>query len=282
MKAICAVCLLIVPFLQQAYGWGQEGHSIIAEIAQHRLNDKTLRTVQKLIGQNVSLASVASWADDYRSGHPDTGGWHFVNIPDDRATYDPAVDCVKGNCVVDAIARFVKVLADCANSMEERQQALKFVVHFVGDIHQPLHSSDRWDGYTGRDYEGNNLPGKDDLGGNTIKVTFFGTDTNLHAVWDTGLIMHTVYNWGAYVGRLETGWLAQRDVTDLSGGTPIDWAVEAHKFGHEIAYKYPDDGILGLEYLHKSQPVVDRQLALAGVRLARLLNETLQPTRSCP
>jgi S1/P1 Nuclease/Phage integrase family len=101
------------------------------------------------------------------------------------------------SCAVEAIARFKGVLADCSKSREDRIEALKFVVHFVGDIHQPLHATNRTDSYTG----------KDDQGGNLVNVTFFGADTNLHAVWDTGLIMHTVYDWGAYVVRLEEHWL---------------------------------------------------------------------------
>jgi hypothetical protein len=265
MRAICCAALIAISSSSYAYAWGQEGHSIVAEIAQHRLNDNSLAKIELLLGENVSLASTASWADAYRDTHPDTAAWHFVNISDDRATYDPAVDCAKDDCLIYAIKRFTDVLANCAKTAGERAQALKFVVHFVGDIHQPLHATDRIDPYTL----------KPDKGGNLIKVTFFGTDTNLHAVWDTGLIMHTVYDWGTYVDRLEANWLAGRDLTDLSGGLPIDWAEEAHQFAHSVAYDYPDDGILALEYLHKSQPVVDRQLALAGVRLARLLNETL-------
>jgi hypothetical protein len=237
-----------------AYGWGQEGHSIVAELAQHRLTDASVSALQKLLGRNVSLASIASWADDYRAEHPETGGWHFVNIPDDRATYDPAVDCAKQNCAVDAITHFTAVLGDCAKTAEEQTEALKFIVHFVGDIHQPLHSTDRADPYTR----------KDDQGGNLVKVTFFGADTNLHAVWDTGLIMHTVYDWGAYVVRVESGWLRGRDL-----------------FAHSTAYDYPDDAILGLQYLNKSVPIVDRQLSLAGVRLAQLLNQTFQSTAAC-
>ena len=84
------------------------------------------------------------------------------------------------------------------------------------------------------------------------------------------------------MGRLENGWLRDRDVSGLDGGTPIDWAIEAHQFAHDVAYDIPDDGILGLRYYERSLPVVDRQLALAGIRLARLLKETLQPTGSCP
>ena len=263
----------------QVLAWGQEGHSIVAEIAQRRLDESSLAKIRALLAAEapavdhpaVALSSIASWADDYRATHSDTASWHFVDIPDDRSTYDPDVDCKSGACVVDAIARFKSVLADCSKPAADRLQALKFVVHFVGDIHQPLHATDRWDAYTG----------KDDQGGNLVPVTFFGQATNLHAVWDTGLIMHTVYDWGAYVVRLETNWFQGRDLSGLAGGSPADWAADSHRLAHEVAYDIPDDGVIGVKYLAKAQPVVDRQLALAGIRLARVLEEALAPTPSC-
>jgi len=162
------------------------------------------------------------------------------------------------------------VLGDCSKPLSERSEALRFLIHFVGDIHQPLHDETRY----GAD-------GKDDRGGNDVSVTFFGQKNNLHAVWDTGIIMHTVYNWGAYVVRLQTGWLNGRDLSGLDGGNPIDWAQEAHGFVRD-AYDVPSDGALDQAYYNKAIPVVDRQLALAGVRLAHLLQDTLRSTSACP
>ncbi|WP_024512447.1 S1/P1 nuclease [Bradyrhizobium sp. ARR65] len=279
MKTIGLACLIALTLPAQALAWGEEGHSIVAEIAQRRLDAASLAKIQVLLAAETpsvdhpaaSLSSIASWADDYRASHPDTAAWHFVNIPDDRSTYDPDADCRNGACVVDAIARFRTVLADCSKPAADRLEALKFLVHFVGDVHQPLHATDRWDAYTG----------KDDQGGNLIPVMFFGQSTNLHAVWDTGLIMRTVYDWGAYVVRLETTWFPGRDLTGLSGGSPADWAADSHRLAHEVAYDIPDDGAIGARYFTKAQPVVDRQLALAGIRLARLLQEALAPTPSC-
>jgi hypothetical protein len=278
MRAVRLAWLIVVASVSQAWSWGQEGHAIVAEIAQRRLDPATLGKIDALLAlevpsldhPRVALASIAGWADDYRADHKDTGGWHFVNIPDDRSTYDPDADCKGGNCVIEAIARFRAILADCSKPAPERLQALKFIVHFVGDIHQPLHASDRWDAYTG----------KDDQGGNLVPVTFFGQSTNLHVLWDTGLIMHTVYNWGAYVARLETSWFPGRDLTGLRGGSPIDWAVDAHRLAHDISYDFPDDGVLGVKYFSKASPIVERQLALAGIRLAQVLTDTLS-TAAC-
>ena len=271
MRVIWSACLMTIIALTPAYGWSQEGHSIIAEIAQHRLDDGTVAKIQKLLGRNVSLASIASWADDVRDAMPSTARWHFIRIPYDHDTYDPTADCKEGNCVVDVIARFKSVLSECSNDQNKRAEALKFIVHFVGDIHQPLHTADRTDPYTG----------DNDRGGDLIMVTFFGESTNLHSVWDSGLISRIVHDWGAYVVRLEENWLPTHDLTNVLGGSSADWATEAHSFARDVAYDYPDDNIIGPQYLKKSTPVIDRQIALAGVRLAQFLKEIFQSTSAC-
>jgi hypothetical protein len=269
MRALFVACCLALLVPQQAAAWGQEGHSIVAEIAQRRLDSGILSKIKSLLGGEIALASLASFADDYRSQRDESRNWHFVNIPLERSTYEPDPDCKKdpkfGDCIINAIERARQVLAACANKKEDRVEALKILVHFIGDIHQPLHTADR----------------AGDHGGNDVMVTFFGQSTKLHALWDTGLIMHTVYAWGSYVTRLDEQWFPGRDLTGLDGGKPVDWALEAHRFAQTVVYDFPDDRILETNYYDKSLPVLDRQLAVAGLRLARFLTETLQPTQ-CP
>jgi hypothetical protein len=263
---------------EQAFAWGQEGHSIVAELAEHRLDQPTLEKIRLLLKTDipgaaqdtrVSLGSIASWADDYRAEHDETRNWHFVNIPLERGTYDPQADCKAdpkfGDCIISAIERNRVILVDCSKTPAERTQALKFLVHFIGDIHQPLHDTDH-----------------NDHGGNDVVVTFFGKSVKLHAIWDSDIIMHTVYAWGAYVTRLETTWFPGRDVTSLEGGSPADWALESHQFAREVAYEIPDGSVLEMNYYSKALPVVDRQLAVAGLRLARFLKDTLKSTTACP
>ncbi|WP_316189933.1 S1/P1 nuclease [Bradyrhizobium sp. SZCCHNS1054] len=271
MKRFIAILSLLFLPLSDAWAWGQEGHSIVAEVAQHRISAATLDKIGKLLaaesGSNaVSLASIASWADDYKfePAGKDTSGWHFVNIPDDQPSYNQARDCSKP-CLVSAIEKTKQTLANCSATPDSRRLALKMLVHLVGDIHQPLHTTDRTDVYTS----------KDDRGGNDVPVTFFGKTSNLHEVWDTGIIMRTVYAWGSYVTRLETSWFPGRDLSSLTGGSTADWANEAHQLAHDVAYDAPDDGILGVKYFTKASPVVDRQLAVAGVRLARILDQAM-------
>ena len=263
----------------QALAWGQEGHSIVAEVAQQRLSEPAARLLQRLL-QGRSLASVASWADDERDTHPATAGWHFVNIPLDVETYDAARDCKpdarNGDCIIAALGRVQQQLR-CGTG-EAQIEALKFAVHLVGDIHQPLHTVAEMEG------------------GNKINVDVFmrGLATcptcavshmavNFHFAWDQTLIEKTVWNWGAYVDRLEHGWLKDAPLAKgenpATNHTPVDertfitWAEQAHKLAPTIWYLRPADDVLDDRYLRDVLPIIDQQLGVAGLRLARFLNE---------
>jgi hypothetical protein len=261
--AVLLVAVFALAPVQEAAAWGASGHSIVAEIAQRRLHPRALRQVKKLLGGEKSLASIASWADDITLLRPNTANWHFVNIPYDADDYLPARDCpetAKGDCAINAIARSRAVLADARAPAQQRAEALKFLVHFVGDVHQPLHCTDR-----------------NDAGGNKVAVAFFGSAMSLHAVWDYGIIDKHTFDWGQYVDELERNWIAGKDLARLQRGSPVDWALEAHKLAVEVVYVLPEDLKLGEDYYRRALPVVDRQLALAGVRLAALLNQILVP-----
>jgi hypothetical protein len=256
---LLAILFALVP-LNEALSWGANGHSIVAEIAQRRLHPVAARNIKGLLGGEVSLASVASWPDSLTHLRPNTVNWHFVNIPYDAASYDAKRDCKetpKGDCVINAILRSRAMLADRSAPKQKRAEALKFLVHFVGDIHQPLHAADR-----------------NDAGGNQVAVTFFDRPMSLHAVWDIGIIEKRTYDWGEYVRQLEQSWFPGKDIKALQRGEPAGWAWEAHMAAVDIAYVLPEDLTLGDIYYQRSLPIVDRQLALAGIRLARLLNET--------
>jgi hypothetical protein len=253
----------------KALPWGSEGHAIVAEIAQRQLTPEAARKVREILGGNVSLASVASWADDVRLLRAVTANWHFVDIPLDSSDYVPGRDCrdtPKGDCVIMAIERNKAKLADPAASSADRREALMFLVHFVGDVHQPLHTV------------------KDFVGGNLLKVTFFTEPTkrkrektNLHVVWDTHLIKSRFFDWGSYVTILVDTWLPGKNLDQLAQGTPTEWALAAHQIAIDIAFQNVEqDEELAQEYLDAARPSVDQQLALAGLRLGRILNETLK------
>ena len=279
MRAIWLAGLLAAMTFAPARAWGPEGHSIVAEIAQQRLTPPAAAAVENLLGRGRSLASVASWADDVREEEPGTAQWHFVDIPVDADTYDPATECKAsdgGDCIVAELNRLRTDLR-CASGDAARLRALKFAVHFLGDIHQPLHTVD------------------DKRGGNDIPVAVYlhglacsqackiPQPSNFHAVWDVDLIHAAVWDWGSYVDRLERGWLKSPDAQadGIDGGTPAEWAVETHKIAQTVWRLLPDNHVIDDDYFHKVLPKLDRQLGVAGLRLARFLNDAYG-SNACP
>jgi hypothetical protein len=260
------------------HAWGEEGHSIVAEIAQRRLGPEAGAAVVRLLGPGVSLASVASWADDVRGARPATARWHFVDMPRERNVYSEAEDCASeagGDCAVKELGRLKHDLR-CAPSDDARREALKFAVHFVGDIHQPLHAAKE-------DTGGNAFPVKGTLHAPTCSKN--GCDVaaqyaNLHQVWDTGLIRWTVFDWGAYVERLENGWLKTEAFQgSVVSEQPADWAMQTHAVSRMVWQDIlPPDGTLTDAYYGTVLPVLDQQLALGGVRLARFLDDAFGST----
>jgi hypothetical protein len=259
--AAVAAFLLFLP-QPQAWAWGSEGHRIIADIAWDHLNPAALRSLRPFLGDN-DLASISTWADDVRNDRPETGPWHYVDIPPDSDGYDPKY-CPDDNCAVARINQFARILGDPGQPFAARSEALKFLVHLVGDLSQPFHAM------------------ADARGGNGIPVTVFGSaqcgeyPCNLHSVWDTELILHTGIREHRYVRDLE-----QRIAADhLRAGSadPVAWANDSLQLARQ-AWVQPQTNIDQAYYL-RERPVVDRQLALAGLRLARLLNEELGGAKS--
>lgn len=162
------------------------------------------------------MASIASWADDYRELHKETTGWHFVNIPLAATNFDDTRDCTEdsntreGDCIIHAIVRSLATLSDTSRK-DDRVAALKFLVHFIGDLHQPLHAVGELRGYNQMPVCYFSGPAKNDC-----------IPTNLHAVWDAGLIHSLYYDWGDYVDYLESSWMPQQDVQAAVAGNPTD------------------------------------------------------------
>ncbi len=245
---------------EQAAAWGASGHSIVAEIAQRRLTPDALREMKALLGGEISLASIASWADSVEVVRPETINWHFVNIPFEARSYEPDRDCKqtsRGDCVVNAIGRFTMTLADRTAPNAKRAEALTFLVHLVADVHQPMHCINR-----------------NDAGGSMTQVEFFDTPMSLHAVWDFAILDKHTYDWGQIVREVESDELPRLDARVLPG-QPEDWALESHEAAVKYGYALPPDLKLADAYYRQSLPVVSHRLALAAARLALLLNEAL-------
>jgi hypothetical protein len=248
----------------RAHAWGRDGHQVVAIIAEHHLTPAARAQVLELLHADgaTHLAEVASWADDYRNQHRETGPWHFVDIELGDQRYDQARDCPKGECVVAKLSEFAKVLADPAASQADRIMALKFVVHFAGDLHQPLHCADHHD-----------------KGGNTVQVLYRGNTVNLHHVWDTELVEAAGGNDPAKLAADLDAGLPPPVSDELAHRAPADWASEAHATAVKVAYgalpNNPAEDLAGA-YTDAAVPVVKVHLEEAGFRLARVLNEALR------
>lgn len=236
----------------QARGWGADGHRIIAELAERQLQPRTAAEVRRLLSlePGATLGSVASWADQVRTEAD--ARWHYVNMPPEvHCHYVAERDCPNGECVVGAIERQLAILKSKAPD-DERLRALKYLVHFMGDVHQPLHA-----GHAA------------DQGGNTFQLQAFGHGTNLHALWDTGLLTNFPHG----VGALEQ--VVANRTTSGAFGNPTQWAEQSCRIVQQ-AWFYPRTHVLDEEYVTRAKPIVERQLRLAAVRLAVLLDRVLE------
>jgi hypothetical protein len=263
---LISTLLLLAITERQLMAWGVQGHSIVAHIAELHLTDKAKAGIQQLLGPGgkISDAAVADWPDTIRDQRPETKPWHFVDIPYGAISYDPLRDCRGGQCVVEQTEHFARVLGDANATMVARAEALRFLVHFVGDLHQPLHCAER----------------NGDRGGNRCKVAFLGQEGgNLHQIWDSSLVNQ--YQGGpdflGYAERLSTRITPDQEKA-WTRGSLVDWAWEAHLAALQHAYtgvpiqKTPVN--IGVGYVTGNQRVVEEQLMKAGIRLAFLLNNT--------
>jgi hypothetical protein len=254
-----------------AFAWWEKGHRLVGQIAWDHLTPMARRNVKALLGTE-SLGDVAAWADVYRPLVTQTGGWHYTDIPGDKTTYDRDRDCptqpgVKAgsygdkvrDCATDRILFFESRIADPKLDPSERAESLKFLVHFIGDIHQPFHASGV------------------EKGGNGIQVKAFGQEScgsnpnskcNLHAIWDGYLIDHRNLTNSQYLSRLEAD--IRRERLTAGSTDPVAWTEQSKELSD--AAMVPSGTDIDEAYFQKNIPVIDRQMELGGLRLAADLN----------
>ena len=245
--ALAALGLLCSP---DAHAWGAAGHRVIATLAEKELTPAVRKEVNRLLAlePGQTLVSVSTWADEHRT--EPSRPWHYVNFPRASCTYKAQRDCADGRCVVAAIQTQIEILASRAPD-EERLVALKYLVHFAGDIHQPLHA-----GFL------------DDKGGNTYQLQAFKHGSNLHALWDTGLIESLGEDTRKMAARL-----ARKGKGKVKPWTAKQAALESCRIVAQSGF-YPAR-VVGDDYITQYIPVMEDRLALAGARLADLLNRVL-------
>jgi nuclease S1 len=250
---------LVLGAPHRALAWGKIGHRAASVLAERHLSPAAAAVVRQLLEPGETLADASLWADEHRREVAGSGAWHYVDVPITEARYAPRF-CPDSGCVVSKIAVMQQILASKSASQPERREALRFLVHLVQDLHQPLH-----------------VGGRGDRGGNDLQVRFFDHGSNLHRVWDDGLIEHHSTDEAAWVADLEQ--LASPEQRRRwCAGTLEDYATESLQAAQR-AYTRTDGpsllesgAELGRAYFERELPVVRRRLAQAGVRLSCILN----------
>jgi hypothetical protein len=269
-----------------ALAWGEEGHRMVGAIADQHLAAEAGRQVLELLkydrladgqpSQRRTLGEIAYWADEIKDmpWGKRRGSWHYDDIPL-CGDADASQYCRNGACASAQLSRHLEMLANKKEPLRRRNEALKWVVHLVGDIHQPLHAATRHD-----------------RGGNTVQVVFFGErdnapygTNNLHAIWDVHMVRRLIIDRGGEDRVVSRGASAVEKAA-WEQGSAADWVNESHTLAGTVVYpalpvafSCPGriEGVLTLDqaYYAKTAPVVESQIGKAGIRLARILNEVL-------
>jgi hypothetical protein len=238
-------------YTSAVFGWGKSGHRIVAEIAERNLNGKTLQDIKDLLGDEV-LSRASTWPDEIRSNpqYNSSWPWHYVSIPNGKGYFDQKRK--KEGDVIESLFRYEDILRDLKANKEQRVEALRFLVHFLADLHQPLH-----------------VGIEEDRGGNMIRVKWFKADTNLHTVWDEEIIDFEKLSFTEYSTYLNH--FNNEEKKEWQKGQYIDWARESQELRPKV-YDLPENKNLSFEYGYKTKPIVEQRLRQAGLRLALVLN----------
>ena len=277
------VALVLLAAAPLVFAWGPQGHRTIGAIADRLLTPETHAQLLEILADDrdkfgnpsgrTTLEAVSVWADEVRGTSADRPAWHYDDIPicgpRDKARY-----CPNGQCNSEQLKRLTAVLGDSRTPARERAEALKWIVHLLGDLHQPLHAA-------------NNA----DLGGNRVAVALAGVHTRgrdtLHKAWDNDLVQLVLHARDHQRSPPEIDPLASEAAhleREVGQGTPDSWARESNNLARNVAYHYPGFAcnsvpsgivVLDAEYLDDAELVVRERLLLAGARLATLLNSTL-------
>lgn len=243
--------VLLLSFSAYSF-WGQTGHRVVGLIAEQHLKKKAKKNIQKVL-QNETLAEVSTYMDFIKSDETKRhmNPWHYMTIADGK-TYQEAGTPEEGDVLV-TIQRLMEELKTKKFTDADEAFALKCLVHLVGDIHQPLHV-------------GNGT----DRGGNDVRVEFFWERSNLHRVWDTGIIDGQKYSYTEYANWINHP--TDEQVAEWQSDTVLDWAMESAAYRKQ-AYELPDDNKINYRYVYDNIDLVNLRLLQAGVRLAGVLNE---------
>lgn len=260
MKTVAKILLLftLLTTSQRLFAWGMTGHRVISEIAEKHLTRKAKRNIEALIGKQ-KIAYWSNWADFIKSS-PDpllnsTGSWHFLNTAGNLSfeEFNTALQNSPEQNLYKAYAKVRAQVNDKSLSVAQRREALYYVIHLLGDAHQPMHVSRA-----------------EDLGGNKINVTFFGRQGNIHRVWDSDLVDNEKYSFTEYATVLDYDKSFFKQYTN---STFEQWLYESHQLANVIYDDVAKQNKLSYDYIFRFKDPMEACLLKAGLRLAKELND---------
>ena len=287
MAAGLVLALLAAP----AAAWGPLGHRATGAVADALLTPGVRAEVARLLADDAdlsgrpsartTLAQASLWADEIRGSDADRPAWHYDNMPVCGAPPAKPTWCPSGQCASGRFEPLLAQLADRTQPMPQRREALKWIAHLVGDLHQPLHAAD----YA--------------QGGNLVHVEFagarHGSAWTLHSAWDIRLVSSALHAGGSQqppVPVLKTLIAHARRVDPAERDAPVNqWVAESNRLARQVVLAYPgfacdhvpaETVLLPVDYQKRAQRVITLQLALAGARLAAILNRVLASSSSTP
>lgn len=254
MRRILLLLIAVVMALP-AVAWGPKGHDTVAYIAECHLSKRSKRHVEEILG-GKSMVYVANWMDN--ASHTDdyayTKTWHYVNVDANEDSYAASRKEPKGDAVK-AINDIAARLKSGELTAEQERVELMMLIHIVGDMHCPMHAGH-----------------KSDLGGNTIKVKFFGKQQKLHSIWDSEIV-ESAHRWSYSEWQQQIDRVSPKEAKRIAQGTPNDWIEETIVLAADIYEQSPAGANLSYDYVHHYAPIIEEQLLKGGIRLAAILEE---------
>lgn len=253
-KMLLAFLLLYLPI--QSMAWGLLGHRVVGQIAESYLNKQTSREIKLILG-NENLAMASNWADFIKSepSYNYINNWHYINLP--AGLNEEQLDfALKRDTITDIYTKILFLSDELKNkNLEQKKKVmyLRLLIHFVGDIHQPMHA--------GR---------FEDLGGNKIQLTWFGQNTNLHRVWDSDLIDSQQLSYTEYSRSIN--FIDKNQLHSLQSQDTAQWVKDSYRISEKLYAKVNIGDKLGYRYIYDNIEIANQQLLKGGIHLAALLN----------
>ncbi len=254
-KLVLALAIIYIPM--GATAWGVQGHRIAGQIAASYLTPKARQAIAKILG-NQSIALAGNWADFIRSdaAYSYLTPWHYIDF-DKAYTYPEMQEYLKHDTVTNAYTKLQFLIGELKKkniSAQNKLLYLRMLIHITEDIHQPMHAAH-----------------SDDRGGNDFKLTWLNTPTNLHSLWDSGLIDFQQLSFTEYAASINHTTAAQR--AEWQKDPVSDWVFESNQIAQKLYTEIKPNDVLGYKYNFTHIAIVNQQLLKAGVRLAGLLNQ---------